>query len=107
MLSRRSQCCKLRIGKGFSLLTLAEYCRRLRPRLCQSGVKWCRGNQERSDKSLTVRLDKSAPDAPLISSPAQSSRDNDGSFSVSGSAEVGAKVELFEGEVSKGEHSVW
>jgi hypothetical protein len=42
------------------------------------------------------------PSAPKITSPKNNSYDTDGSFSVSGSAERGSKVELFEGTASKG-----
>jgi hypothetical protein len=50
-------------------------------------------------KTSTVSV---APSAPTISSPKNNSYDTDGSFSVSGSAERGSKVELFEGTTSKG-----
>ena len=46
--------------------------------------------------------DTQAPSAPTISSPPNNSYDSDGSFSVSGSAEAGSTVELFEGTTSKG-----
>jgi hypothetical protein len=41
-----------------------------------------------------------APSAPSITAPAY---DNDGAFNVSGTAEPGARVELFEGAAEKGE----
>ena len=43
-----------------------------------------------------------APPAPTITSPQNNSHDSDGSFSVSGSAEAGSTVELFDGTTSKG-----
>jgi hypothetical protein len=43
-----------------------------------------------------------APSAPKITTPKNNAYDNDGSFSVSGSAERGSTVELFEGTTSKG-----
>jgi probable HAF family extracellular repeat protein len=46
--------------------------------------------------------DSQAPPPPAITSPQNNSYDTDGSFSVSGSAEAGSTVELFEGTTSKG-----
>ena len=46
--------------------------------------------------------DTEAPPPPSITSPQNNSYDTDGSFSVSGSAEAGSTVELFEGTTSKG-----
>src|SRR5215216_1249110 len=43
-----------------------------------------------------------APSAPNITSPQNNTYDSDGSFSVSGSAERGSTMELFEGTTSKG-----
>jgi hypothetical protein len=43
-----------------------------------------------------------APAPPKITSPQNNTYDNDGNFSVSGSAERGSTVELFEGAISKG-----
>src|SRR5215203_652299 len=43
-----------------------------------------------------------APSPPKITSPQNNTYDRDGSFSVSGSAERGSTVELFEGTTSKG-----
>jgi hypothetical protein len=43
-----------------------------------------------------------APSPPKITSPQNNTYDKDGSFSVSGSAERGSTVELFEGTTSKG-----
>jgi hypothetical protein len=41
--------------------------------------------------------DKSAPAAPTITSPSEGGYDNDGSFTVSGTAEPNSIVELFDG----------
>jgi hypothetical protein len=46
--------------------------------------------------------DTQAPSPPSITSPQNNTYDTDGSFSVSGSAEAGSTVELFEGTASKG-----
>src|SRR5829696_1840 len=46
--------------------------------------------------------DSEAPSPPTITSPQNNSYDTDGSFSISGSAEAGSTVELFEGTTSKG-----
>jgi probable HAF family extracellular repeat protein len=46
--------------------------------------------------------DTEAPSPPTITSPQNNTYDTDGSFSVSGSAEAGSTVELFEGTSSKG-----
>jgi probable HAF family extracellular repeat protein len=46
--------------------------------------------------------DTQAPSPPSITSPQNNTYDTDGSFSVSGSAEAGSTVELFEGTTSKG-----
>jgi Bacterial Ig-like domain len=50
-------------------------------------------------KTSTVSV---APSPPKITSPQNNTYDKDGSFSVSGSAERGSTVELFEGTTSKG-----
>src|SRR5215204_4175145 len=50
-------------------------------------------------KTSTVSV---APSPPKITSPQNNTYDSDGSFSVSGSAERGSTVELFEGTTSKG-----
>jgi N-acetylglucosamine-6-sulfatase len=47
-------------------------------------------------------VDTTAPLPPTISSPAEGSRHNSGSFTLSGTAEAGSTVELFEGADSKG-----
>ena len=43
-----------------------------------------------------------APSAPVITDPANDSYDKDGIFTVSGTAEAGTMIELFEGTTSKG-----
>jgi hypothetical protein len=49
-----------------------------------------------------VSDDTTAPDAPLITGPGEGARLNNGSFTLSGSAEVGSTVKLLEGTTSKG-----
>ena len=72
------------------------------------GVKDLAGNELEQDYSWTFTTtdsppaDTQAPSAPTISSPQNNTYDTDGSFSVSGSAEAGSTVELFEGTTSKG-----
>jgi hypothetical protein len=51
---------------------------------------------------VKVSTVSAAPSPPTITSPQSNTYDNDGSFSVSGSAERGSTVELFEGAISKG-----
>src|SRR5215216_4636820 len=51
---------------------------------------------------VKVSTVSAAPSPPTITSPKSNTYDNDGSFSVSGSAERGSTVELFEGAISKG-----
>ena len=45
--------------------------------------------------------DLAAPVAPVITAPSEGSYDNDGSFTLSGSAEAASTVELFEGALRK------
>jgi probable HAF family extracellular repeat protein len=54
------------------------------------------GNTSSASKAVTLTVDK-LPAPPTITSPQNNSRDADGSFSVSGSAEAGSTVELFDG----------
>jgi probable HAF family extracellular repeat protein len=54
------------------------------------------GNTSSASKAVTLTVDK-PPAPPTITSPQNNSRDADGSFSVSGSAEAGSTVELFDG----------
>src|SRR5215211_747217 len=51
---------------------------------------------------VKVSTVSAAPSPPTITSPQSNTYDNHGSFSVSGSAERGSTVELFEGTTSKG-----
>jgi hypothetical protein len=64
------------------------------------------GNRESPAKTLTVKIDKSAPSAPVITSPANNSFDTDGTITLSGTAEANSTVEVFEatasGDTSKG-----
>jgi len=53
------------------------------------------GNAAESEPR-TVKVDATAPSAPVITSPAESSYDTDGSFIVSGTAEAESTVYLFE-----------
>ncbi|MDQ3862756.1 MAG: FG-GAP-like repeat-containing protein [Actinomycetota bacterium] len=59
-----------------------------------------------AQQTFTVKLDKSAPSAPVISSPANNSFDTDGTITVAGTAEANSTVEVFEatasGDTSKG-----
>jgi len=54
------------------------------------------GNTSSASKSVTVTVDK-PPAPPTITSPQNNTSDADGSFSVSGSAQAGSTVELFDG----------
>ena len=58
-----------------------------------------------SDPPRTVMVDATAPAAPIITSPANNSFDTDGSFTVSGTAEVGSIVGLFEVDATTGTRS--
>ncbi len=60
------------------------------------------GNTDASPASRTWTVDATTPSAPAITSPANNSYDTDGNFTVSGTAEAGSTVELFEDGVSKG-----
>jgi hypothetical protein len=60
------------------------------------------GNVSDPSEGRTVVVDATAPDAPIITRPVEGSFDDDGFFFVSGTAQSGAKVELFEGTTSKG-----
>jgi hypothetical protein len=67
-----------------------------------SGVTDAIGNPLAADKVWTFStVDTTAPSVPVITSPAEGSTFNVRSFTVSGTAEKGAKVELFEEAVSK------
>ena len=64
------------------------------------------GNRESPAKTLTVKIDKGAPSAPVITSPANNSFDTDGTITISGTAEANSTLEVFEatasGDTSKG-----
>ncbi|MDQ3965788.1 MAG: Ig-like domain-containing protein, partial [Actinomycetota bacterium] len=63
------------------------------------------GNTSAVSNARTVIVDTKAPSAPVITGPANS-YDNDGNFTVSGTAEANSTVELFEGRTSKGKATV-
>jgi large repetitive protein len=60
------------------------------------------GNADQSPAQRSFTVDTVKPDAPTITNPQSGSYDTDGTITVSGSAGSGAKVELFEGDTSKG-----
>jgi hypothetical protein len=60
------------------------------------------GNTDPTPAGRTWTVDTKAPSAPTITSPQNNTYDTDGSLSVSGNAEAGSTVELFEGTTSKG-----
>jgi hypothetical protein len=60
------------------------------------------GNTDPTPAGRTWTVDTKAPSAPTITSPQNNTYDTDGSYSVSGNAEGGSTVELFEGTTSKG-----
>ena len=59
------------------------------------------GNVEATPASYTWTVDRTAPSAPVINSPANNSSVG-ASFTLSGTAEANSTVELFEGTTSKG-----
>lgn len=61
------------------------------------------GNTDGTPDSRTFTVDTQAPDAPQITNPSNNSYDNDGTFTVSGTAEANSTVELFEGAQSRGQ----
>jgi hypothetical protein len=60
------------------------------------------GNTSSTSNPRTVRVDTQAPPAPAITGPADNSYDNDGNFTLSGTAEANSTVTIFEGTTSKG-----
>jgi hypothetical protein len=60
------------------------------------------GNTSSASNARTVKVDTQAPSAPAIISPADNSYDNDGAFTLSGTAEANSTVAIFEGTTSKG-----
>lgn len=55
------------------------------------------GNTDPTPATRTWTVDTTAPDAPTIISPANGTRDRDGSFNVRGTAEPGSTVRLYKG----------
>jgi hypothetical protein len=60
------------------------------------------GNVSEGSVPRNVRVDATAPPSPTISSPLNNSFDTDGNVTVSGAAEPGSTVQLFEGQTSRG-----
>jgi large repetitive protein len=60
------------------------------------------GNTDPTPASRTWTVDTIPPAAPVIETPAEGTRNNTGSFTLTGSAEPGATVEVFEGAASRG-----
>jgi hypothetical protein len=60
------------------------------------------GNTDGTPDTYTWTVDTTAPVAPLITSPPEASNINDGSLTISGTAEPGSTVELFDGDGSEG-----
>jgi FG-GAP-like repeat/Chitobiase/beta-hexosaminidase C-terminal domain len=58
------------------------------------------GNVE-AQQTFRVKLDKSVPSAPVITSPANNSFDTHGNVTLAGTAEEGSTVEVFDGTTSK------
>ena len=64
------------------------------------------GNTDSTPVSRTWNVDTTAPEAPVVNSPPQNSLTNTGDITVSGTAEAGSTVELFEQTMSLGKSSV-
>ena len=60
------------------------------------------GNVSGESNPITINVDATAPAAPSIVSPAEGRYDNDGSFTVSGTAEANSTVSLSEGTAPRG-----
>ncbi|HEX2110140.1 MAG TPA: Ig-like domain-containing protein [Gaiellaceae bacterium] len=60
------------------------------------------GNTDASPASDTWVIDATAPAPPVIENPPEGTRSNTGSFTLTGAAEPGSTVEIFEGTDSKG-----
>jgi hypothetical protein len=60
------------------------------------------GNADPSPAERTWTIDVSAPAAPVIASPAEGTSNSTGNFTLSGTAEPGSVVEVFDGGTSKG-----
>ena len=57
-------------------------------------------NEDLSPATRTWTVDTTAPSTPAITDPADNSFDTDGNFTVSGTADAGSTVRLFEGSAS-------
>ena len=64
------------------------------------------GNVSGESNPITVTVDATAPAVPSIVSPAEGRYDNDGTFTVSGTAEANSTVSLSEGTASQGTTTV-
>jgi hypothetical protein len=60
------------------------------------------GNPDATPASRTWTVDTTAPAAPVVTSPPDGSTNNTGSFTLAGTAEPSATVEVFEGAASRG-----
>ena len=60
------------------------------------------GNTSAASNTRTVRVDTTAPAAPAITAPADNALQNSATVTLSGIAEAGATVEVFEGAASRG-----
>ena len=59
------------------------------------------GNTSSASNARTVKVDTQPPSAPAITNPVDNSYDNDGAFTLSGTAEANSTVAIFEGTNSK------
>jgi hypothetical protein len=64
------------------------------------------GNTDATPASRTWTIDTTPPPAPVIETPPQGATNNTGSFTLAGTAEPSATVEVFEGAASKGTTAV-
>ncbi|MDQ3668757.1 MAG: Ig-like domain-containing protein [Actinomycetota bacterium] len=60
------------------------------------------GNTDATPASRTWTVDTIAPDAPVITTPADGAKTDDPTVTVSGTAEANSAVEVFDGSVSRG-----
>jgi uncharacterized delta-60 repeat protein len=60
------------------------------------------GNEDASPAQRSFTVDTTAPDPPVINDPPEGSYDTDGNLTLSGTAEAGSTVKLFEGLDAKG-----
>jgi hypothetical protein len=68
----------------------------------QPGVDQSNPSDHVFELVVFVKKDTTAPSAPVINGPSEDSRNNTGNFAVSGIAEAGSTVEVFEGSDSRG-----